>query len=308
MTAPGLSVIIPAHNAAATLPAALEALCAQDEGSIDEVVVVDNRSTDGTAALARGFSDRLPVRTVPATEKAGASYARNVGALAAGHALLAFCDADDIVGPHWAAGMRRTLTGEDAVVTGTLRYWDGTAPTGPLDSIGTPVTPYAILGHLRFAAGCNLGVRRDTYLRSGGMDESFDSGSEDVDFSWRVQEQGAGFTVCEDAWILYRQRPSARGIFRQKYGYSRERVLLWIRAAQRGHRLDGVSWKSSILRAAAVPVLWARGRRDPETAGNCGARLGDLVGLVRYRALRRKARAHLLTPGKAADPDTQERA
>jgi glycosyltransferase involved in cell wall biosynthesis len=73
-----LSVVIPAHNVAATLGDQLDALAAESWDGEWEIVVVDNCSTDGTAALVRDHAARNPrlgwcrrrsgkVRATPAT-------------------------------------------------------------------------------------------------------------------------------------------------------------------------------------------------------------------------------------------------
>lgn len=84
----GLSVVIPARDAAATLVRTLDGLTAHPE--VTEIVVVDDGSTDDTAALAVDAGARL-VRG-PGT---GPAAARNRGAAAATEPLVAFCDADD---------------------------------------------------------------------------------------------------------------------------------------------------------------------------------------------------------------------
>ena len=90
----GVSVIIPVHNAVDDLRRCLQALAASARLP-DEVIVVDDASTDGSAALARSLGARvlrLPMRGGPAR-------ARNVGARAARSDILFFVDADVAIHP-----------------------------------------------------------------------------------------------------------------------------------------------------------------------------------------------------------------
>jgi rSAM/selenodomain-associated transferase 2 len=96
---PALSVVIPALNAAATLPATLAAL-----GRVPaEVVVVDGGSTDGTPDIARG----LGVRVVAAPRGRGTQLA--AGAAAAAGPWLLLLHADTSLGPGWPAAVRAAL-------------------------------------------------------------------------------------------------------------------------------------------------------------------------------------------------------
>jgi glycosyltransferase involved in cell wall biosynthesis len=87
-----VSTIIPAFNAAATLPAALDSALAQDfEGQ--EIIVVNDGSTDDTAAILSSYGARI---TVIHQSNQGQPTARNVAIeRAAGH-YIAFLDADDV--------------------------------------------------------------------------------------------------------------------------------------------------------------------------------------------------------------------
>jgi glycosyltransferase involved in cell wall biosynthesis len=103
---PSVSVIIPVRNGEHVLGPQLEALAAQQVPVAFEVVIADNGSTDGTAALAESFRDRIPLlRVVDASIRPGINVARNAGARAALGELLLFCDADDLVQPGWIAAM-----------------------------------------------------------------------------------------------------------------------------------------------------------------------------------------------------------
>ncbi|WP_335947922.1 glycosyltransferase family A protein [Salipiger bermudensis] len=88
------SILVPAFNAAATLPETLDSLSAQSFGDF-EIIVVDDGSTDGTAAVAEAHAkgDRR-VRIVQQNNR-GLAGARNTGIAHARGALIGFCDSDD---------------------------------------------------------------------------------------------------------------------------------------------------------------------------------------------------------------------
>ncbi|GIE87085.1 glycosyltransferase family 2 protein [Actinoplanes regularis] len=93
-----LSVIIPAYDRAYSLPTVLDALAAQAVDVPVEVIVVDDRSGDGTDEIAAGH----PVvdRAVRLAERSGAAAARNVGVALARSETLVFLDADVVPLPH----------------------------------------------------------------------------------------------------------------------------------------------------------------------------------------------------------------
>ncbi len=95
-TALSCSVIIPAFNSADYIPQALNSLLEQSWPP-DEILVVDNNSTDETAALVSTFAAPVQLLREP---RQGASFARNRGIEAATGEIIAFLDADDISLPH----------------------------------------------------------------------------------------------------------------------------------------------------------------------------------------------------------------
>lgn len=92
-----ISVVIPARNAAGTIGSALESLAA-DRSLIGEILLVDDRSDDGTAAAAREAALRhsLPLRVI-AGNFGSAGAARNAGLAAANEEHIFYLDADDAV-------------------------------------------------------------------------------------------------------------------------------------------------------------------------------------------------------------------
>ncbi len=98
----GVSVVIPARDAEATLAAAIESALAQSPPPL-EVIVVDDESKDATAAVARGFGPR--VRLLAGSGR-GPAAARNIGVRASSGGSVAFLDADDIWLPAALATLR----------------------------------------------------------------------------------------------------------------------------------------------------------------------------------------------------------
>ena len=92
---PTVTVVIPAHNRAGTIPVAIESVRRQSFEDI-EIIVVDDGSTDGTADIARSIAlgePRLRVLSHPVNR--GAQAARNTGIRAARGEWVAFLDSDD---------------------------------------------------------------------------------------------------------------------------------------------------------------------------------------------------------------------
>ena len=117
---PRVSVVIPAHNAAETLRAQLDAVRSQSCAEPFEIVVVDNASTDATPdLLAEVAALDARVRCIRATDARGPSYARNVGVAAAAGDIIVCCDADDIVADGWLAAMVAALARAE-IVAGVL--------------------------------------------------------------------------------------------------------------------------------------------------------------------------------------------
>lgn len=110
-----VSVVIPAHNAARTLDATLDSVCAQSHRAL-EIIVVDDGSTDTTAAIAQDRAARDPRVRVLRTPNRGVAAARNAGIRASAGAFVAPVDADDLWHPdkiaHQLAAM---LAGGDAI-------------------------------------------------------------------------------------------------------------------------------------------------------------------------------------------------
>lgn len=281
-----ISVVVPAHNAAATIREQLVAIQAQLREQ-DELIVVDNRSTDATALVAGEMANEdARVQVVSASDRPGAAHARNAGARAAVRPLLAFCDADDVVSPGWLEALRNGLTEHD-YVAGWLEV-ETLNPRSVIGIKGRPVRSMPIfLGLVPFAHGSNFGIRREVWDRAGGMDE--DEGvipGEDVELAVRLAAAGVSMGFRADAVVHYRYRTTPRDLYRQARAYSRVVPLMVkrMKAAGLGRPpvfLDPGKWLWLLVRLPWVRSPEGRAR----WAYQAGVRVGLVAGSFAHREL-----------------------
>jgi len=226
-----LAVIVPCYNVAATLAEQLDALVAETWTRTWGVVVVDNNSTDDTAAVAHRYSSR-GVRVVRAVDGQGVAYARNAGVRSVDARSVVICDGDDVIQPGWVAALGDALLTHEFVAGATDRTLinePDLATSRPMSSrTGTRAyegTP--------FAPGGNCGMRRELFDRLGGFDESF-QGLEDIEFSLRAHVLGVVPKSVPHAVLSYRMRTGARAIWRQGVFYGASQPLLIRRALELG--------------------------------------------------------------------------
>ena len=104
---PEITVAMPAYNAASSLRESVDSVLSQTFGDF-ELLVIDDGSTDGTAALAANMGDtRIRVECLPANR--GRSVARNMALAKARGRYLAWMDADDVALPHRLAAQHAFL-------------------------------------------------------------------------------------------------------------------------------------------------------------------------------------------------------
>jgi glycosyltransferase involved in cell wall biosynthesis len=285
------SVVIPARNAAAVLPVQLEALAEQDYPGEWEVLVVDHRSSDGTAAAVEPFADRVPVRVVRSDRRGAANTARNDGAHAARGDLLVFCDADDVVAAGWLSAMVRAAAHAD-IVGGTLdieqlnpaavRWWRGDA-RGAIAAVDD-----ARFGFLPYAPAGNIAVRADVFGLLGGFAEEYRHGCDEMALVWRAQRAGYRLAAASDAVVHYRFRDRVGAMAWQHFRYARMEPKLY--REFRPHGMPRASTRSasarwwSVLRSAPdiVRGVERRGQWMRTAALSAGRAWGSIVNRVVY--------------------------
>ena len=199
------SIVIPARDAAATLPRTLACLSRQAQAPDFEVIVVDDGSRDGTSEVAREAGVTTVVQA-----RAGAAEARNRGVAEAGGECLAFLDADCFPEPGWLAAGVRALERAD-IVQGRVTP-DPTAELGPFDRT------LWILGDVGLWQTASLFVTRELFDRVGGFEDWLDVGTgklmaEDVWFGWRARRAGARSAFAAEALAHHAVFPRGPGAY-----------------------------------------------------------------------------------------------
>ena len=183
-----ISVVIPVRNGSRALEPCLQAACAAALPA-GEVVVVDDGSTDESAAIAL----RHPCRLVQLAPGRGASAARNAGAAAARGDLLFFTDADCVIGPGTLPRAAAAL-----YAAGPRSILGGTYETQAFDAGFFPAFQAVFVNYHEtrrpndpdYVATHAMAIRRADFLASGGFNEQFLPILEDVEFCHRLRRDG----------------------------------------------------------------------------------------------------------------------
>lgn len=175
---PQVSVIVPAYNAQRWLGATIDSILAQ-QGVALELLVIDDGSMDGTAALAREAETRDGRVRALSTQgnTGGPAGPRNVGIAAARAEWIALCDADDLWHPAKLARQMACAREQDAqlVCSAIEDFADGTRPNRILNRLLPAALPVRQVGlgammlKNRIATSSVL-CRRDAIRAAGGFD------------------------------------------------------------------------------------------------------------------------------------------
>lgn len=219
---PKVSVIVCACNGAATLRWCLEGFDRLDYPDF-EVIVVDDGSSDGTAAIAAECG--YPAISTP---NRGLSSARNTGLEAASGEIVAYIDCDASPDRDWLRYLAASFRATDHAGIGgpNLPPPDGWIANCVANAPGGPVHVLLSDREAEHIPGCNMAFRRQRLLEIDGFDHRFRAAGDDVDICWRLQEQGETLGFSAGAVVWHRARDSVRAYWRQQIGYGKAEALL----------------------------------------------------------------------------------
>jgi glycosyltransferase involved in cell wall biosynthesis len=278
-------VVLGCRNEAEHLPQQLEALAAQRSDGWIDTVVVDDGSTDGTAAVAEAFADRLPGLRVVRTPPLGRASALNTGIAQSRGEAIVMVDGDDEVAPGYLQAMRSALA-EHPAVAGRIDHealnpsWmHGVRSTDQSTGLTAAPQHAAPVG-----GGGTLGVWRSALEQVHGYDESVIY-SQDSDLCWQLWHAGTRLTWVPDAVLRYRHRTTVRATFAQSRRYGRGNALLDLRW---DHASSPWVVAKRVLRLVAVvrrAPWWGDRNVRVASAFEAGLRFGWLEGRLAPRRL-----------------------
>jgi glycosyltransferase involved in cell wall biosynthesis len=237
MKEPLVSIVVPTYNRRGMLESLLR-LIAKQTFPMErlEVVIVDDGSTDGTAELLKQMARELPYRLLAVESgHAGPGAARNLGVGEASAPVIAFLEDDVSPRNDWLAN--------------GLRYFDDES-VGGVEGVTTQqgrdssLRSFDPAGFFSFIP-CNLFIRRDVFLKSGGYDPMFfDAGTglyfrEDLDLGLRLEAGGIHFVRGEDVIVSHPEQFKEMGdVLRHLRRYVFDALLAKKHRAAYGQRVE----------------------------------------------------------------------
>jgi len=275
MSKQSLSIIIPNYNGVRTIGTCLEALIAHRDEEC-EIVVVDDGSSDGSIEVI----GRYPVKLIR-LEHAGASAARNAGAVGSKGEALFFIDSDCIVTETTIPRVRKNLAEQppDVVIGGT--YTAVPYDAGFFSSFQSAFINYfesKNAGHPDYIATHAMLIRAASFKEIGGFKEDFLPILEDVEFSHRLRRSGFRLIMDPDLQVRHifhhSLMKSLQNAFNKtrywvEYSLANRDLFTDSGTASREIKINGVSWLITVVLVlfylifgqrsllASLPLLWA---------------------------------------------------
>ena len=268
-----VTVVICTRDRPHLLPAAVEAVLAQDYRDFDLIVVDNASSTSATSDYVEAVRDprvRLVREPVP-----GVARARNTGLRAATGDVVAYVDDDAIVDRFWLTALLAGFDQADAVgcvsglvPAGEIRtaaqvefdrrvHWSTPSAARVFDlndpPSDVPLFPFAVG---EYGTGANFALDRRAALQLGGFDDHLGVGStthggEDLDIFFRVLWSGRQLVLEPAAIAWHRHRDSDDALSQQIHGYAMG-LGAWLAKIAGNPRTAALAAKVAVTRAFAL--------------------------------------------------------
>lgn len=203
MSTASISVVIPVYNAELYLAEAVQSILAQTL-PVAEIILVDDGSTDGSAAVAQKFAPPVRLLSQP---NAGAGAARNRGVQTAQGDLIAFLDADDLWTPDKLARQTQALAeGQADMIFGAVQQFY----SPELDAQARERIHFDAKPIQAYSAGTLL-LSRASFLAVGAFAEQLRTG-EFIDWYLRATHRGLSAVILPEVLLQRRLHMTNSGI------------------------------------------------------------------------------------------------
>jgi O-antigen biosynthesis protein len=236
---PRISVIVCTYNGSKTINDCLAGLLGLKYPNF-EVIVVDDGSTDGTAAIVEQYGFQV-IRT----ENLGLSSARNTGLEAASGEIVAYLDDDAYPDPHWLTYLAASFMNTQHIGFGGPNIpppGDGPLAECIANAPGGPVHVLVSDQEAEHIPGCNMAFRKSALQAIGGFDPQFRIAGDDVDVCWSLRQQGWTLGFSPAAVVWHHRRNSIRAYWRQQVNYGKAEALLERKWPQKYNAAGHPTW------------------------------------------------------------------
>ncbi|HEY0007278.1 MAG TPA: glycosyltransferase, partial [Tepidisphaeraceae bacterium] len=256
-TLPKISVIICSYNGASTVESCLRSMEKIRYPGEVEVVFVDDGSKDNTQEIVQKFPWVVNIQQ----KNMGLSYARNVGMHAATGEIIVYTDSDCEADEDWLYYIALALTrSQHAGMGGPNLIPD--EGSWIADCVGrSPGGPTHVMIDDRTAEhvpGCNMAFYRWAAIDVGGFDSQFRAAGDDVDFIWRLQNNGYSIGFAPAAQVWHYRRNSVEAYLKQQRGYGTAEALLKYKHPDHFNTLGASFWRGKIYGGEGIGVKIGR--------------------------------------------------
>lgn len=224
------SIIVPVYNRPDEVDELLESLTHQVFRNFEVVIVEDGSEKKCDEACAK-YKDLLPLRYYY-KKNSGPGNSRNFGVDYANGDYVIILDSDVVVPPHYLSAIDEELSREQCDFFGGADAAHASF-TPVQKAISYSMTSFFTTGGIRggkkkldkfYPRSYNMGVRRTAYQALGGFSRM--RFGEDIDFSYRLIENGYKSRLFPEAWVWHKRRTDLRKFFRQVYNSGIARINL----------------------------------------------------------------------------------
>jgi len=224
------SIIIPVFNRPDEVDELLESLCQQTVKDF-EVLIIEDGSVKPCKDVCDKYANVLDLHYY-AKENSGPGQSRNYGAERSNGEYVIILDSDVVLPVGYLQAVEDELKQKPCEAFGGP---DSAHPsfTPVQKAISYSMTSFFTTGGIRggkakldkfYPRSFNMGIRRDVYLQLGGFSKM--RFGEDIDFSYRIVEDGYMPRLFSEAWVWHKRRTDFRKFFRQVYNSGIARINL----------------------------------------------------------------------------------